>query len=151
MALKRGKLEFHHVVGMKTHAVYGNWQKEAQMFRAFLVKNDVFIIGPVIVQWDNMDEKSGEADLILYLPTYSELSLEENDTFFYMDYLCVEDGIKIRHADMDDEVQASIAILETVADKSEVQLAKPYYYIYLPVFGEYILDIYAPIDGSTAE
>lgn len=146
MSVKRGKLEFQNVVGMKTRSVYGQWQERALEFRAFLVKNDIFITGPVILRWEEMEEENQETELCIYLPTHQKMSIEENDTFFYQETLLIEDGLKIRHTDIEDDIKVTEAALQIVGEKAELVLNKPYYYIYLPVFQEYIIDIYAPIE-----
>lgn len=145
MGIIRGKLEFQNVVIMRTRTTYGEWQEKAMQFRAFLVKNDIFITGPIMVRWDNMDEETREADLHLYLPTYQKLQIEENDIFSYQETFLIEDGLKIRHSDINDDLSATKALLEVMAEKAELKLQKPYYYIYLPVFQEYVIDIYAPV------
>ena len=58
MAVVRGKLEFQNVVGMRDRCTYGDWQESAMTLRAFLVKNDIYITGPVIVCWENYDEET---------------------------------------------------------------------------------------------
>lgn len=151
MAVVRGKLEFQNVVGMHSRCTYGEWQENAMMLRAFLIKNDIFITGPVIVCWDNVDEETKEADVTIYLPTYQKLRMEENTSFFFQETFLLEDGLKIRHADVSDEVTGTEALLEVMAKKADLVLEKPYYYIYLPVFQEYVIDIYAPIkEGEKA-
>lgn len=146
MSVKRGKLEFQNVVGMKTRSIYGQWQERALEFRAFLVKNDIFITGPVILRWEGVGEESQEMDLCIFLPTHQRMSIEENDTFFFQESLLIKDGLKVRHTDMEDDIKVTETALEIVAEKAELVLQKPYYYIYLPVYQEYIVDIYAPIE-----
>lgn len=150
MAVRSGKLEFWNVVGMKTRSEYGSWQEEAMKLRAFLVKNDIFITGPVILQWDNVTEDHLEADLCIYLPTYQRLRVEENDMFFYQEQLFIPKGLKIRHGDMADDLKATEALLFIFARKAGLTLKKPYYYIYLPVFQEYIVDVFAPVEEGGA-
>ena len=145
MSIKRGKLEFHNVVGMKTRCKYGEWEEEAQKFKTFIVKNDLFITGPVILQWENEDKESLEVELTIYLPLYNKVSFKDNETFFNVESLSFSDGLKIRHLDMDNNIRVTETILEHTAEKLEASLKKPYYYIYLPVYNEYIIDIYAPI------
>ena len=145
MSVKRGKLEFHNVVCMKTKGAHEQWQEKLQEFRAFLVKNDIFITGPVIVRWEHLEENKEKADLYIYLPTYQKLKIEKNNIFSFHENFLIEEGLKIRHMDMDDDIAASEALLQVVAKKAGLVLKKPYYYIYLPVFQEYIIDIFAPI------
>lgn len=146
MAIKRGKLEFHNVIVMHTRCTYGDWKEKAMEFRAFLIQNEIFITGPILVRWDNINEDTKEADLELYLPTHQKLQMEENEVFSVIEHFCIEDGIKIRHNDMEDSIRATEALLEVTSQKAELKLQKPYYYIYLPVYQEYIVDIYAPIE-----
>lgn len=148
MAVARGKLEFQNVVAMHTKSVYGDWQEKAMQFRAFLVKNNIFITGPVMVQWGEMDEETKEAELTIYLPTHQRLQMPENDTFFYEEHFLIEDGLKIRHGDMNDDIAVTEAMIEIVAEKAKLKLQKPYYYIYLPVYQEYIIDIFAAVNGG---
>ena len=114
--------------------------------RAFLVKNDIYITGPVIVYWENYDEETKEADVNILLPTYQKLEVDQNDTFFFKENFLIPDGLKIRHTDIGNDVKATESLLELMAEKAELVLKKPYYYIYLPVFQEYVIDIYAPIE-----
>ena len=145
MAMVRGKLEFQNVVGMRARCTYGEWQESAMELRAFLIQNDIYITGPVLIKWDNVDEETKQADVTIYLPTYQKLNMENNDMFFFCETLLIKDGLKIRHPDLDNEIQGTELLLETVAEQSNITLQKPYIYIYLPVFQEYVIDIYAPI------
>lgn len=146
MAVTRGKLEFQNVMAMQTRSIYGKWQEQAMQLRAFIVKNNLFITGPVIVRWGEIEEETKEADLTIYLPTFQKLQIPENDIFSYQETFLVEDGLKIRQTSASDDINATAALLAVMAEKAALKLQKPYYYIYLPVFGEYVIDIYAPIE-----
>lgn len=151
MAVKRGALEFQNVVSMKTRCPYGKWEEEAQRLRTFLVRNDFFITGPVLLNWENIDEDTKEADLTISLPLYQEMQLPENDTFTFQKRFLCEDGLKIRHASLEDDMKVTERILQTISGKAGLQLQEPYYYIYLPVFQEYIVDIYAKVIEGEAQ
>lgn len=146
MAITRGKLEFQNVITMHTRSLYGKWQEPAMQLRAFIVKNGLFITGPVMVRWGEMDKATKEADLTVYLPTFQKIQLPENDIFSYQETFLIEDGLKIRQTDANDDITATEALLAVVAEKANLKLQKPYYYIYLPVFGEYVFDIFAPAE-----
>lgn len=146
MAIKRGKLEFHNVVTMHTRCTYGKWQEKLMQFRAFLVNNDIFITGPIMVRWGEMDETTREADVSIYLPTHQRLQIPENELFSYQETFLIEDGLKLRHADLEDDIKSTEALLEIMAAKAELEIQKPFYYIYLPVYQEYVVDIFAAIE-----
>lgn len=145
MTIKRGKLEFHNVIGMKTKCLYEDWEEEAQKLRTFIVNNDLFITGPVILKWDRVENLNEKMELTIHLPLYNEINIEDNDTFFFEKQFLIEDGLKIRHLELEDDMVISETILEQVGKKLNVRLSKHYYYIYLPLFNEYVVDIYAPI------
>ena len=89
--------------------------------------------------------------MTIYYPIYHKISLTEDKTFQFQENFCILDGLKIRHMEIDEEdekegVKSTELVLDVLAEKLGVNLEKPYYYIYLPVYGEYIRDIYAPID-----
>lgn len=146
MAVTRGKLEFQNVIVMHTRSIYGKWQEQAMQLRSFIVKNNLFITGPVMVRWGEIEEETKEADLTIYLPTFQKLQMPENNTFSYQETFLLEDGLKIRQTSANDDCNATEALLAVMAEKADLKLQKPYYYIYLPVFGEYVIDIYAPIE-----
>lgn len=150
MSVIRGKLEFQNVIGMHTRCTYGEWQEKAMQLRAFIIKNNLFITGPIIISWDNIDEITKEADAFIYLPVYQKIHMDDNDIFSFQESFCIKDGLKIRHSEVSDDVSSTEALLQVMAEKADIKIKKPYYYIYLPVFQDYVIDIYAPIcEGET--
>lgn len=150
MAVKRGKLEFQHVIGMKVRCKFEEWAEHAQILRALIVKNDVFATGPVILQW-NSDDDEEETDIIIYWPVHQQLNAKDNEQFFYIDNFVIDDGLKIRHTQMENSFKATELLLNVMAEKAELKLKRPFYYIYLPVYQEYIVDIYAEIEEGEGE
>ena len=148
MPVKRGKLEFHNVIGRKVSCPYGEWEEKAQEFRTILIRNDLFITGPIIIQWEAKKKETDQAELTMYLPLHKKVDLPENESFFFLDKLECKDGIKIRHNDMEDEIEESEEMLRFLAKKAKLIVKEPFYCIYLPVFGEYVVDIYAEVVGG---
>ncbi len=151
MGIKRGKLEFQNVFSINTRCNISNWQHQVESFKKFIIDNNLFITGPIILRWEQEISDTGDRDVCIMLPIYQKLNLSEKalEIYDFKETLCINDGIKIRNVDLDEEdgqgMSTTQAIMEIVAEKIGVELVKPYYYIYLPVYGEYIVDVFAPI------
>ena len=144
MSIKRGKLEFQNVLSMTTKCRYDEWGERVGILKLFILNNDLFVTGPVILRWNEIEDKEGNKELTIYVPIYQKIQMEENETFKFNNSLCIKDGLKIRHVE-EEEIRTSEHTMEQVAEQMQIKLEKPYYYIYLPVYGEYIIDVYAPI------
>ncbi len=150
MAVKRGKLEFQNVLSMKTNCYKREWGDRVKEFKRFIIDNDLFVTGPFMIRWEETNKDTEKTEMTIYFPIYHRISLTEDKVFYFQDKFCIPDGIKIRHMEIDEQddkegVKSTELILDVIAEKMGVQLQKPYYYIYLPVYGEYVIDIYAPI------
>lgn len=156
MAIKRGKLEFQNVLSMKTRCYKREWSEKVKEFKRFIINNDLFVTGPFMIRWEEIDEDTEETEMTIYFPVYHRISLTEDKIFYFQEKFCILDGLKIRHMEIDEEdekegVRPTELVLDLIAEKMGVQLEKPYYYIYLPVYGEYVIDIYAPIEKGESE
>jgi hypothetical protein len=55
------------------------------------------------------------------------------------------DGLIFRHADLDEPIEESYDLLRAAAQAHHITLQEPFINIYLDVYGDGIIDIYAPI------
>lgn len=149
MSIKRGKLEFQNVLSINVRCTMYNYMGKVELFKKFIEDNNLLITGPFILKWNRETEEDVESLVKIMIPIHQRVNLEGKslDVYGFEDNFIQQDGLKIRSADVNDmdEVSVSEKMLELVADKMEVELLKPYYYIYLPVYGDYVVDIYAPI------
>jgi hypothetical protein len=145
MKVKRSPLIFHNVLGTKARCNINDWHLVAADFRNAIIKNGLYSTGPIIYQISNLDQEKNEADYTLYIPVNMPLKMPENDRYQFFEEWKFEDGLVFRHADLDDELAVTYDFLHEVADANEVQLQEPFYNIYLDVYGEGIIDVYAPI------
>lgn len=151
MGIKRGKLEFQNVLSINTRCNMNNWKDRVETFKKFILDNDLFTTGPIILRWEEAVEGDTDSNVCIMLPIYQRLNLSAKvlEVYGFKETLCIEDGLKIRNVDLDEEegqgMKATQTIIEIIAEKVGVELVKPYYYIYLPVYGEYVVDVFAPI------
>lgn len=147
MIVKRGRFEFNNVIGLKVNSNAKDWIKHMAILKAAIVANDVCSTGPIIIQGNLNQEVSEANEAILYAPIHREVELVgDNKDFFFSKRLVVEDTLKVRHTELEDDIDATEKFLELIAAKNKLRLKKPYYYVYLPVYQDYVIDIWAEIE-----
>ncbi|MBA4535592.1 DUF5085 family protein [Bacillus aquiflavi] len=146
MKIKRCPIEFHHVISTTpTRCKTDEWYMVARDFRNAIIKNGLYSTGPIIYQVANFEKSTNEADYTFYIPVNTPLEMEENDKFRFYESWRFNDGLAFRHADLDDDIEDSYELLRASAEAFNFELAEPFYNIYLDVYGDGIIDIYAPI------
>ncbi|WLR42817.1 DUF5085 family protein [Bacillus carboniphilus] len=145
MKIKRAPLVFHNVISTTSRCKTDEWYLVAREFRNAIIKNELYSTGPVIYQVSNLDVSQNEADYTFFTPINMEIELESNDKYQFYKEWSFEDGLAFRHADMDEDIEASYDLIKLAAENYHFTLAEPFYHIYLDVYGEGIIDIYAPI------
>lgn len=151
MNIKRVPLVFHNVLSAKTRCHINDWYNGARDLRNMVIKNGLYATGPVIYQVREIDANLDEMEYTFYLPVNAPLELVENDTYSFSEVWSFEDGFVLRHADLDDEIDESYEILRECAKEFQIELQEPFFNIYLDVYGEGIIDIFAPIVKENAD
>ncbi len=147
MKIKRGRLEFNNVLGYKVNGSVGDLLHHIAVLKAMIVANDVCATGPIIVCGDMGQDDNDSREIIIYAPIHREVEVHgENKGFFFQKKLQVEHALKIRHTEIEDDIKITEDFLNVVAIGKKIKLKKPFYYVYLPVYQEYVIDIWAEID-----
>ena len=147
MNIKRLPIAFQNVIGLKATCQQDSWYEYAQSIRNNVVLNNLYATGPISFQVEESSHQSEDMTFTFFQPVNDRVKVKSNDEFFFKEELFFEDGLLIRHADLNDDIEEIYMILEMAAKELGVQLQKPYLHIYLNVYGEGIIDIYAPIVG----
>ncbi len=145
MKIKRGPLVFHNVISAQITCGVKEWMQHAQEFRNAILTNGLYGTGPVFYQVSPIEGNEREAQFSFYLPVNQKVEMEVNDTFSFIEEWRMDDGLMLRHADLDEDLDDTYTILHTCAHNYELQLEEPFYHIYLDVYGEGIVDVFAPI------
>ena len=64
MSIKRGKLEFQNVLSMTTKCRYDEWGERVGILKLFILNNDLFVTGPVILRWNEIEDEEGNRTFI---------------------------------------------------------------------------------------
>ncbi|WP_243291285.1 DUF5085 domain-containing protein [Bacillus sp. FJAT-47783] len=145
MKIKRCPIVFHNVISTTARCKTDEWYITARDFRNAIIKNGLYSTGPVMYKVTNFDKSANEADYSFYLPINMPLQMDENDQYSFDEIWKFDDGLTLRHADLDDDIEDSYELLRASAKAYKFELEEPFYNIYLDVYGDGIIDIYAPI------
>ncbi|MGJ7922741.1 DUF5085 family protein [Neobacillus sp. LXY-4] len=121
------------------------WYVIARELRNAVIKNGLYATGPVIYKIENVDLFENEAEYTFYLPVSEPVSMPENEQYSFVEKWSFNDALVYRHADLDEDMNLSYNILRVGAEDTGLVIQEPFYHIYLDVYGEGIIDIFAPI------
>lgn len=146
MKIRRSPIEFHNVLSAKSRCSHDEWMESARDLRNAVIRNGLYGTGPIIYQISN--EEKDVADYSIYLPVSHSVKLKSHDVFHFDEVWRFEDTLIYRHADIADDIEQSYELLRACAEAYELKLQEPFYHIYIDVYGDTILDIFAPVEGA---
>lgn len=145
MKIKRCPIIFNNVISTRSKCRMDKWYVVAQDLRNAVIKNGLYATGPVIYQINKVDLFENEAEYTFYLPINEQISMTKNDKYSFQDKWSFGDALVYRHADLEEDINLSYNVLRVAAKDTNLVLREPFYHIYLDVYGEGIIDIFAPI------
>lgn len=151
MKIKRMPIVFHQIIRASSRCKFSQWHYTAKELRNSIVRSGLYGTGPIIYQVSNANMDKQEADYTFYVPVNAPVKIENSPKFQYLDVLRLEDGLMIRHADLDEDIRQSYALLQTCAQVNGLVLEESFYHIYMDLYGDGIIDIFAPILNAATE
>lgn len=150
--IKRNSLIYHNVLSIKVTCKINEWAIYARELRNSIIKNGLHPTGPVIYTVEKIYKEDNTAKIRIYIPVNEGSDLETNDKYIFIKELKFEDGFTLRHADSDDDIEtATYDTLRETARNYNLKLVEPFYNISLDVFGDGVIDVYAPIEKNSEE
>ncbi|MEK4061907.1 MULTISPECIES: DUF5085 family protein [Paenibacillus] len=145
MKIKRAPIIFHNVISCTKTCKIEEWHQLARELRNSVVSSGLYGTGPIIYRVSNLNLDVGEADYSFYIPVNAPVEMEGNEDYHFTETLNFTDGLLLRHADLDEDIEESYAVLRSCAESYQLTLEEPFYNIYLDVYGDGIIDIFAPV------
>lgn len=149
MRIKRGPIVFHNVISCTETCKMNEWHPLAQKIRNSVISSGLYGTGPIIYQVSNLDEGNQEAEYTFHVPVNAPVLMQEGSPYRFAETLTFADGLLLRHADLDEDIEESYEILRACAESQQLVLKEAFYNIYLDVYGDGIIDIYAPVVGGS--
>ncbi|WP_251551957.1 DUF5085 domain-containing protein [Neobacillus muris] len=145
MKIKRSPIRFNNVISYTAICKITEWHQAATELRNSVIENGLYGTGPVIFQVSSLDETAQEAQYTFHIPVNAPVKMAADSPFQFTESLAFDDGLLIRHADLDESIDDSYALLYACAEANQVKLQEPFFNIYLDVYGDGIIDVYAAI------
>lgn len=145
MKIKRCPIIFNNIISAQITAKPDEWLECAQGLRNAIIRNGLYGTGPVMYQAGTVDSETNKVEYNFYIPVSEPVSMEKNEQYQFEESWVVQDSLVLRHADLDEDIEESYALLRACAEANQLTLQEPFYNIYLDVFGGGVIDICAPI------
>lgn len=143
MIVKKKTLAMNNVICARSILKQEEIGKAALVMRATIIEKGLYPTGPIIYQKTPLE--SGEQEYKLYVSVNHPVDIKEEGDISFLPKLEVPEGLCIRHLSEDDEVEKEYLILEECAKNNHMELKKPFFHICMNVYGETVIDIFAPI------
>lgn len=148
MKIRRCPLVFNNVISASINCKVNEWYEFADEFKNRIIRNGFYVTGPIIYKYNAFNDIEDEVKFTFYLPINEPIKMGKNDTFKFYETWEFKDGLALRYADSIEDIEEDNKMLRACAIENECKLEKPFYNIYLDVYGGGIIDIYAPIVGE---
>lgn len=143
MIVKKKTLAMNNVICAKSTMKQEDMWKAALVMRTAIIEKGLYPTGPVVYQKTALE--SGEHEYKLYVSVSHPVDIKEEGEISFLPKLEVTEGLCMRHLSEDDDVEKEYLILEECARKNHMKLEKPFFHICMNVYGETVIDIFAPI------
>jgi len=147
MKIEKTSLQLSNVLSLKQKAKVYEWYLIGLEMRKFIVKHDYYPTGPIFFT----SEPTKIKDTYIYnvsMPINAPVIFEgddENKGFTFTQKLSFPDGLMFRHLDMDEPLEKTYLLLQSAAEQNMLVLEKPFLNIFLDVYNDGVIDVFAPI------
>lgn len=139
-------LIFDNLLLYETRQLRAEWQEGIFRMEDFTLTKDIYQNGPILfsVAPEKNEKKFG--NFTYYLPINEEVELEEHPNFRFLNQLKIDKAIVLRQADQQIDFHAAYKKVQEYAKKKKITITDTFYCVLLEVYGEYIIDLYVPIE-----
>ncbi len=139
MKIERRPMMFLNILSKQACGEPNEWPLHARELRNGIIKSNLYPTGPVMFQ-------VGTTDYSIHVPVNEGIDVEGLEGYSFKDVIFYEDGFLFRHTDSEESLEETYEMLRMCAEEYGVKLKEPFYNIYIPIYGEAVIDIYAPIE-----
>ena len=146
MKIRRTSLFFNNIISCKSVVNINKWYEELVSFRNSIIKSNIFQTGPFFYKINNLNLENQKAEFTFYMPIDKAVSIKDNTKYTYIKNFIIKDGLTIRIEDLENELEDSYEVLKECAQSNGLNLQGEFYNIYTDIYGEPVVDVYAPIE-----
>lgn len=145
------KMVFNNVLYLRRMMLPAEWKKAAIELRRFAIENGFYQTGPFFYQngsFTQIDAPQTQArEFTIYLPLNTQVKVEAGDGLYFADKVVVERGLSYRQPDSDKPLKSTYGLLLAAAEQNGFSLEPSFYHIFMDVYGEGLLEVFAPIQA----
>lgn len=145
MKVKIKKIVFSNVICLTEICKKNDWQRLAAEMRNLVIQNDLYSTAPLFFSFKELNENLEQVETSIYLPVNETVEFEDSMPLKFYPEIFIDEALVFRIADLDSPIEEAYAILEVCAEQKNFEIQKPFYHVYLNVYGEGMMDVIAPI------
>ena len=145
MRIRRASLIFENVLSKNGKCVYKELDKQFIELRNSVIKNDLYQTGAIFYKVNINGNIEDEIEYEVYIPINKRLRINNNTEYKFYEKFFIEDGLTLRHEGFEESIDETKTSLLECAKENDLELENDFFYIYVDVFGESIIDVFVAI------
>ncbi len=146
MRIKKKSLSMNNVICITGEMEGNEWVDLARDLRDLVISHGLYPTGPLVYQREEGD--NDKSIYRFYMPVNNPIILKDDKLdreVTFLTELYSKEGLVIRHAEPEEGFESDYIMLESCAAANKLKLKKPYYHICMNMYGEQIVDVFAPL------
>ncbi|WP_249872494.1 hypothetical protein [Oceanobacillus saliphilus] len=151
MNIEVRSLQFDNLLVYETRQLRKDWQEGIFLMEDFTLANDIYKNGPIFfsVAPEQNEEKFGH--FTYYLPINEPVKLDDETHYQFHENFYVREALVMRQADQEVDFHAAYQKIKDYAAKVNIPIEDTFYCVLLEVYGDFIIDLYIPIQNRSNE
>lgn len=151
MGIELCALMFENLLVYKTEGKKESWQEGAYYLEDIALSKDAYRNGPLFFSYkEKMDDRT-IAEFTYYLPISSPVEVSDDSDFTFQKDFKLDRALLLRQADEKLDINIAFEEVKAFSKENNLEIEDFFYCILLNVYGEYIVDLYAPVKSQGDE
>ncbi|MEK4523007.1 DUF5085 family protein [Psychrobacillus sp. FSL W7-1493] len=151
MGIELCALMFENLLVYKTEGKKESWQEGIYYLDDIALSKDVYRNGPLFFSYKGNDTDQTLGEFTYYLPISSPVEVTEDSDFTFQKDFKLDRALLLRQADEKLDINIAFAEVQAFSNENNLEIEDYFYCILLNVYGEYIVDLYAPLKSQGDE
>ncbi|MER2261391.1 MAG: DUF5085 family protein [Psychrobacillus sp.] len=151
MGIELCALMFENLLVYQTEGEKDNWQEGIYYLEDIALSKDVYRNGPLFFSYKEKVDNSGLIEFTYYLPISSQVEVTEDSDFTFQKDFKLDRALLLRQADEMLNINVAFDEIKSFSNENNMEIENYFYCVLLNVYGEYIVDLYAPLKSQGDE
>lgn len=151
MGIELCALMFENLLVYQTEAEKENWQDGIYYLEDLALSKDVYRNGPLFFSYKEKGDSISLAEITYYLPISSPVEVSEDSDFTFQKEFKLDRALLLRQADEKLDIKVAFTEIKSFSNENKMEIEDYFYCVLLNVYGEYIVDLYAPLKSQGDE